>query len=104
MAAALPLTFRPDPGLDRAVWRILSCAHAAGVEVSDAQLRAALITFSPDRLAHLDQARARVAATLDRDAPPGSPDEASTSLDEAIDSGILGVTREEWEQLCGSSI
>lgn len=105
MVAAYPIEIQPDPGLDHAIWRILSCARAAGVDVSDEQLRAALEQrFSPDRLQGIAAARARVLDKLDVDAEPGAPTEPSTSLDEAIDCGLLGISRQEWEQLCASSI
>jgi hypothetical protein len=83
----------PQGEPDRTVWRALSCARAAGDELSNEQLRAALPSFSLDDIA---AARARVAHVVAQEADIGP----ATTLEDLLaeptitmeEAAALGLT------------
>jgi hypothetical protein len=84
---------RPTAEPDRAVWRILACARAAGVEVSTAQL-ARVVPGCAE--AEITAARERVAAAVeatDVDEITTAPGDLlagpSVTFDEAVALGLL---------------
>ena len=99
---------QPQAEPDRSVWRILSHTLVTAEKVSDEQLHAALPAFPIEALV---EARTRVLAFLF--VCPGGPKtlaelaacdisellaEPSITIDEAITTGLLGMSREEWER------
>ena len=98
MVAVHPLSRCPTAEPDCTVWRILSCARAAGVEVSDEKLHAVLPGFS---LRNITAASARIARALDEVELEPDAAEPATTLDEAIACGLLPDL--DAEPACASS-
>ena len=91
----------PETEPDRGVWRLL--CFADGVDASDEQLRAALPAFSLEQIA---AARERVRPFVNAVSAMPEPEtidellaEPCVSVDEAVDAGLLGVTREQWDAM-----
>ena len=103
----------PDSAeLIEAARKIFAIAQAGGVRVAEAELRDSMRGFSTEDLA---RAPAGYQSMLDdmlaEGLDPNDPDwmfKDAIPLDEAIDRGLLGVTREQWnaiqrERECGAS-
>jgi hypothetical protein len=77
LAAGADRARGPQSEPDRSVWRILSCARAGGVELTDERIRAALPASSLEEIA---AARARVAGAIQDTAAEPEP----TTLEELL--------------------